>query len=59
MPVPRFKARCHMTPPSGGEPVMIDAIWAAFSSREIEPGQKYCAAGEPVWADVSAFADHP
>ena len=32
----------------------VPGLWAAFSPRVCEPGVKYCAAGEPIWADVSS-----
>jgi hypothetical protein len=48
---PRFLATVHLTPPLGGDPVGVDAVWAGFSPRGLAPGQRYCAAGEPVWAD--------
>ena len=47
----RYLATCHLTPPLGGDPVGVEAVWAAFSPRGLAPGQRHCAAGEPVWAD--------
>ncbi|KAJ1484892.1 hypothetical protein T484DRAFT_1893609 [Baffinella frigidus] len=45
-----IRATCRFTPPRGGEPVPVEAVFAEFCDRGYEPGQRYSAAGEPVWA---------
>eukprot|EP00961_Rhodomonas_salina_P238369 3221768-Rhodomonas_salina.4 len=52
---PIFRATCKLTPATGGDPVAVEAYFADFCPREYEPGQVYCCAGEPVWADVSSI----
>ena len=44
---PKIAASCALIPPTGGDPVYVEAVYAAFSPRLTS------ALVEPVWADPS------
>jgi hypothetical protein len=44
---PKIAASCALVPPTGGDPIYVEAVYAAFSPRMTS------ALVEPVWADPS------